>query len=529
MAKVGQQRLMKGAILLTVTSFIVKILSAIYRVPFQNMVGDEGFYVYQQVYPIYGVAMTLSLSGLPIFLSKLVAEKETTAEKAAVVKGVFPLILWLSIGCFVVTYTGSQMVADLMGDGRLAPLIKVVSFVFLLTPFLTVYRGYYQGELLMAPTAYSQLVEQVLRVAVILLAAYLFTKVGWDSYQMGTIAMSGALIGGIGALLILLWYRPALNFLFIIPLLRCSWEVKPARRYLRRFLIEGSLICGYSALLVLFQLIDSFVIKNQLVLSGMAEVTAKVTKGVYDRGQPLLQVGMVIGVALTTSFLPTLTKYHIEKKVGFYQRTQQLFIKTTLAVSSAASLGLIFLLPYINQSLFGDNGEQKSLSILLIAVFLMTMILVYQTIYQSVNHSKTPLLAITIGLLVKLLSSPFLTYQLGTIGASLATVLGLTVCLLMLSYSFNKKSRTTRIETRFIWKLSQSLGMMSISLWLYQLLVSQLIGVSSHRLAYFLVAVGGVIVGASVFLWWALRKKLFTVREWLTIPLGKKIMRIAKK
>ena len=48
------------AFVLTIASFIAKVLSALYRIPLQNLVGDEGFYVYQQVYPIYGIAMTLA-------------------------------------------------------------------------------------------------------------------------------------------------------------------------------------------------------------------------------------------------------------------------------------------------------------------------------------------------------------------------------------------------------------------------------------------------------------------------------------
>ncbi|MEL5941172.1 oligosaccharide flippase family protein, partial [Tetragenococcus halophilus] len=52
--------MMEGAFILTIASFIAKVLSAIYRIPFQNIVGDEGFYVYQQVYPIYGIAMTFA-------------------------------------------------------------------------------------------------------------------------------------------------------------------------------------------------------------------------------------------------------------------------------------------------------------------------------------------------------------------------------------------------------------------------------------------------------------------------------------
>ncbi|GMA53448.1 hypothetical protein GCM10025857_48050 [Alicyclobacillus contaminans] len=73
--------MMKGAFVLTIASFVAKLLSAIYRVPLQNIVGDEGFYVYQQVYPIYGIAMTFALTGFPQFLSKLVAE-QTTPKKS---------------------------------------------------------------------------------------------------------------------------------------------------------------------------------------------------------------------------------------------------------------------------------------------------------------------------------------------------------------------------------------------------------------------------------------------------------------
>ena len=71
------KQMMKGAVVLSVASLIAKVLSAVYRVPFQNMVGNTGFYVYQQVYPIYGIGMTFALSGFPIFLSKLIAETNT--------------------------------------------------------------------------------------------------------------------------------------------------------------------------------------------------------------------------------------------------------------------------------------------------------------------------------------------------------------------------------------------------------------------------------------------------------------------
>ena len=65
----------KGRLRSPVAAFIAGILSAVYRVPFQNnMVGNTGFYVYQQVYPIYGIGMTFALTGFPVFVSNVVAE-----------------------------------------------------------------------------------------------------------------------------------------------------------------------------------------------------------------------------------------------------------------------------------------------------------------------------------------------------------------------------------------------------------------------------------------------------------------------
>ena len=71
------RRVMQGAFVLTIASFIAKVLSALYRIPLQNLVGDEGFYVYQQVYPIYGIAMTLALSGLPQFQKERILSSES--------------------------------------------------------------------------------------------------------------------------------------------------------------------------------------------------------------------------------------------------------------------------------------------------------------------------------------------------------------------------------------------------------------------------------------------------------------------
>ncbi len=76
--------LFRGALILSAAAIIVKVLSAAYRIPYQNIAGDIGFYIYQQVYPFYGVAFTLSTIGFPVVISKLIAERESSKNNFAV-------------------------------------------------------------------------------------------------------------------------------------------------------------------------------------------------------------------------------------------------------------------------------------------------------------------------------------------------------------------------------------------------------------------------------------------------------------
>ena len=136
---------MRGAFILSVAAIIAKVLSAVYRIPLQNLVGNTGFYVYQQIYPIYGIGMTFALNGYPNFISKIIAEEPD--EKRKLVLGQYSVMILtvLSATVFLILVGGAQSIAQAMGDRQLAPMLRVVATMFLLMPFLATGRGYYQG------------------------------------------------------------------------------------------------------------------------------------------------------------------------------------------------------------------------------------------------------------------------------------------------------------------------------------------------------------------------------------------------
>ena len=137
----SNRQMMQGALVLSLAAFIAKILSAVYRVPFQNMVGNTGFYVYQQVYPIYGIGMTFALSGFPVFVSALIAQYRSDYELLPLLKRLFWILSGLGLGVFLILYTQSELIASWMGDALLSSVIQSVSWMFLMMPFLVIARG----------------------------------------------------------------------------------------------------------------------------------------------------------------------------------------------------------------------------------------------------------------------------------------------------------------------------------------------------------------------------------------------------
>ena len=120
----SSQNLMAGAGILTLAGIIAKVLSAVYRIPFQNLVGNTGFYVYQQVYPLYGIGVVLALSGWPLFISKIITEQIDNERKQLVARRLFWVLFIISCLLFLFVYGGAPLLALGMGnDLKLTPVL----------------------------------------------------------------------------------------------------------------------------------------------------------------------------------------------------------------------------------------------------------------------------------------------------------------------------------------------------------------------------------------------------------------------
>ena len=179
---------MQGAVIATLAIVISKVLGIIYVIPFYSLIGERGGALYGYAYSIYGLFLNLSTAGIPLAISKITSEysalnQNYLKEKSYVISKYLMCTMGL-IG-FIILMFFAPTVADLFigniegGNTKedVAFVIRVISTALLIVPILSVTRGYLQGHKFITPPSVSQVIEQFVRVIVIVIGSFLCLKV----------------------------------------------------------------------------------------------------------------------------------------------------------------------------------------------------------------------------------------------------------------------------------------------------------------------------------------------------------------
>ncbi len=508
---------MKGALLLTVAALIVKVLSAVYRVPFQNMVGDQGFYVYQQVYPFIAIFVTWTAGGVAVAVSKLLADTDNIERQNGIAKVVFQYLTMLSFIFFSVLFFGADRLAQWMGDTNLAPLLRTGSFVTLFMPILAVMKGRFQARAMMKPVAYAQVFEQTVRVTVILVGTVIVIGIASQPvYAAGNMAVLGTVIGELTGVILLLWYMKKKKLLF------GTAEILPKWPIIKEITIFSLSVSMSSLLLLTFQLVDSFTIFSMLLESGIPVVEAMETKGVYDRGQPLVQLGVVIASSFSLAIVP-LVAYKSKKSVSSEFPYIQLTYRASLIFGVAASLGLILVMPYINTLLFKTDSLTLVLILYVMQIIPLSIVLTFTAILQGYGKLKMPSLFLMSAFVIKLIGNTVLVPLLGVLGAAIASNTGLLVCAAALLLYIKKIKGIRLAEGVFYRQLAGASVAMIVVLETAAIIMRLVLGYEAGRMESMLYSAVLIVIGATTFITAIAKMKLLSEREWFIIPLGRRM------
>lgn len=434
----------KGATILAVTGISARIIGAVFRIVLAAILGDEGIGLYMYAYPIYSTLLVVSTAGIPVALSKLMAENIALKDYREALR-VFRVALFiLTLTGLVITlvlllgaeFFSASVVKDMEA---VYPLMAISPAIFFVT-VMAALRGFFQGQQNMLPTAASQLLEQLVRVGFSIFLVLLLLPVGLEYAAAG--ATSGAAAGGLAGLLFLgiFYWRKRGRFL---KLSDQQQEHKPASvgRIIHRIFSLAIPVTIGGLVVPLISLIDLAVVPRQLQAAGFDLETARALYGqLTGMAGPVVYFPNVIALALSISLVPAISEAFALRDRNLIQSRTAIAVKLTVFFSLPSALGLYILAEPITVLLFNNAAAGYSLAYMSWSVIPLCIYVTTTGLLQGLGRPIVPALNMLYGGIVKTILAWFLTAlpELNVGGAALASVIGIGVAAALNLYHVNR-------------------------------------------------------------------------------------------
>ncbi len=433
MSKRKRETFLGGAFLLALAALASRLVGALYRIPLYPILGKEGMGLFQMAYPIYGLILTLSTTGVNIAISKLVAERDAKQDIRGIAV-VFRTSLWLlGISGFLLSvglFASSAFIANNVArDPRAVMSIAAISPAVFFVSLMSAYRGFFQGQQRMAPTAVSQVLEQMIRVGTMFVLSLALLPRGIQFASAG--ATFGAVTGSVFGLTYLVWVYSKDESLprLSLPVLPGTKTEQPLE-VVRRIVQIAVPISLSTAILGLMQLVDLALVPGRLQASGLSYEQATALYGQLTGGAvPIMNLPTVFTAALQVSLVPAIAQ---AVAIHDYSRARSRVLtalRLTFLLLIPASAGLYILSTEIPAFLYKDPGVGPALAALASGALFMSVQQTTSGALQGLGYLHVPVRNLLTGALVKIAITYVLTPLpgLGIRGAAYGTVVGFLV------------------------------------------------------------------------------------------------------
>ena len=426
----NNSKFLKGTMILTISSIIVKVIGSLNWISLSRVLGGEGIGLYQMGFPIYLMAITVSSAGVPVAISIITSEKLANKDYRGA-KRVFNVSLRLLLISGLVFSSALLFGADflinqhIIRDARAYySIIALAPAVFFVT-FLASFRGYLQGWQIMTPTATSEVVEQLVRVITMLVFADLFMPYGL-AYAAGGASM-GAGAGAFCALLVLMWFYRRLKRRLHeeIEAQDDSIPQESAGHIIKRLLKLALPVSLTSLMLPIGANLDLLIVPQRLEVAGFDVRHATELFG-YLTGMavPLVNLATIFTAAMTISLVPSISESRTLERFDAIRDKIRLAFRVAMIITFPCFMGLFFLAEKVAALIYNAPGAAGAIQTMSVGILFLGMHQISTGILQGLGKTAIPVINMILACLVKVVMSWWLTAipLLGIKGASMATV-----------------------------------------------------------------------------------------------------------
>ncbi len=511
------QTFVKGALILSMAGLIAKVLSAFFRVPLGNLIGDTGMGYYQAGYPIYTLFTAIAIVGIPSTIAKLVAEKRVLGEYQAaqdIFTHTMKLMLGIGIAVSLIIFLTTPF---MIRTFNWLPETKYSLWGLALSPFFVcimgVFRGYFQGMQNMAPTAISQVLENLGRVAVGLALAFFFFP---DLGMAAGGASFGAVAGGMcGALTLGVFYlRKKTSSDHEIKMNKASKNQGIGfEKVAKMVLVIAIPISIGAAVNSIINFIDSALVIKTLTQTGVDLELANAYFGQLGKVATFINFPLTFGMALVIGLVPAIAEATAKKDSNEVQTKIELGMRFAILIAMPASIGLAVLANPIMNFIYAkapDGGNILAVAALSILFIMLGQ--AFTGILQGIGKVWQPVIGIGLAAVVKtILNIIFVATSLKVVGAALASIVAYMV-FAAYNYMMMKKYTGFKLNSRLvIIKPLLSSAAMGVLAWATYHILARIIDTSSFSrnalITVLSIGVGGLAYVVLIFVTGAITKK----------------------
>lgn len=540
--------LLGGAAILGAAAVISKLLGTLQKIPLQNMAGDGVFGIYNAVYPLYILILTLATAGIPIAVSKFVSEQMVVGkplEAKRILKIACTVLSITGLFFFALLYFGAGWIAASIGIAQTETAIKSVAIALLFVPVMAALRGYFQGRQNMVPTAVSQVSEQLVRVITMVALLLIFLHRGTGDEWIAAGATFGSATGAAAGLLIMLayWWKQqsadrgaaygTTDRMAQPGLQTTTGETdnspgEPTLKVVSRFLRYALPICLGSLVVPMLTLVDTFTLPRMLIWRGLAEPQALHEFGLYNHGLPLVQLVTMVAGSMSAALVPIIAQARAKNEWNVIRVRSVLAIRFTWLVGLAASFGLAVTAIPLNIMFYTSPEGWETMAILAFTAVFSTINIVSSAVLQGIGEVKMPAVHLLAGAVVKVLFNLLLIPLWGIQGAAIAAIIAYaTASALNLRY-LHKRNGITVLTWGSIVRPFGAITAMCAALAAILLLsgwaINLGIPVLPYRLHYTAISLFAVMAGGAVYGIVLFKTNAITRKELALAPsLGRKI------
>ena len=530
-------------IILASAGIISRLIGLAYRIPLNNILGDEGQGFYGCAFEIYNIALLLTSYSLPLAVSKLVSARVSKKEYKNA-KKIFrgALMFALAAGSLVggIVFIFSDFIAaNLMKVELSAYALRVLAPGLLIVAIMGVVRGFFQGMGTMVPTAFSQVLEQIVNAIVSIVGASYLVEIGKkaaEAKENSSLAPAYGAAGGTlgtvsGSLFGLLFLLVVLGMFY--PKFRRKAKkdrtknVESYSEIYKVLLLTIAPVILSTAIYNVSGILDQAIFGNVMDAQGHSAKEVAELLGMFTgKYNTMIHIPLAVANALSSSLIPSLTATVASGTRKQVNVKINMVIRFSMVIAIPCFVGFLVMAEPVLSLLYSGNIEipAKMLQLGAITVVFYCLSTVSNAILQGVNKMTTPVKHAAVSLGIHLIAIYFMLVicKWGIYSLVAGNIIfSLSMCILN-SIAIKKATRYHQEINKTFWIPLKASAIMGIIAFAANLLIGKIVPEKLTTLI-------AIVIAVAVYAVCLLKFGALSNSEIKALPKGRKLFHIFQK